>query len=40
MGTANALGSAIGGIGQAVGGYYANEPYMNYLRSITPTAAA
>lgn len=36
MGTANALGSAIGGIGQAVGGYYANEPYVNYLRSITP----
>jgi hypothetical protein len=40
MGNANAIGSAIGGIGQAVGGYYANEPYMNYLRSITPTAAA
>ncbi len=40
MGTAGAIGNAISGIGQAVGGYYANEPYMNYLRSITPTAAA
>jgi hypothetical protein len=38
MGTANALGSAFGGIGSAVGSYYANEPYMNYLRSITPSA--
>lgn len=36
MGTAGAIGNALGGIGQAVGGYYANEPYMNYLRSITP----
>lgn len=35
MGTANALGN----VAQAVGGYYANEPYMNYLRSITPSAS-
>lgn len=40
MGTASAIGNAIGSVGQAVGGYYANEPYMNYLRSITPTATA
>jgi hypothetical protein len=35
MGTANALGN----VAQAVGGYYANEPYMNYLRSITPSSS-
>jgi hypothetical protein len=39
MGTAGAIGNALGGIGQAVGGYYANEPYMNYLRSITPSTS-
>ena len=39
MANANAIGSAVGGIGQAVGGYYANEPYMNYLRSITPSTS-
>ena len=39
MGTAGAIGNAIGGIGKAVGGYYANEPYMNYLRSITPSTS-
>lgn len=39
MGTAGAIGNAIGSIGQAVGGYYANEPYMNYLRSITPSTS-
>lgn len=36
MGTANMLGSALGGIGQGVGSYYANQPYLNYLQSITP----
>lgn len=36
MGTANMLGSALGGVGQAVGSYYANQPYLNYLQSITP----
>jgi len=39
MGTAGAIGNAISGISQAVGGYYANEPYMNYLRSITPSTS-
>ena len=36
MGTANMLGSALGSIGQGVGSYYANQPYLNYLQSITP----
>lgn len=39
MGTASAIGNALGSVGQAVGGYYANEPYMNYLRSITPSTS-
>ena len=39
MGTAGAIGNALGSVGQAVGGYYANEPYMNYLRSITPSTS-
>ena len=39
MGTAGAIGNALGSVGQAVGGYYANEPYMNYLRSITPSSS-
>lgn len=38
MASANAIGDAISGIGSAVGGYYANQPYMNYLQSITPTS--
>jgi hypothetical protein len=37
MGTANAIGSAFNTLGSAAGGYYANQPYMNYLASITPT---
>ena len=36
MGTAGAIGNAFGSAAQGVGSYYANEPYMNYLRSITP----
>lgn len=39
MGTAGAIGNAFSGLGQAVGGYYANEPYMNYLRSVTPSTS-
>ena len=39
MGTAGAIGNALGSVGQAIGGYYANEPYMNYLRSITPSSS-
>ena len=36
-GMGNAIGNAFGSIGQGVGSYYANQPYMNYLQSITPT---
>jgi hypothetical protein len=36
-GTAGAIGNAFSSIGQGVGSYYANQPYMNYLQSITPT---
>lgn len=39
MGTAGTIGNAFNTIGGAVGGYYANEPYMNYLRSITPSTS-
>lgn len=34
-GTAGAIGNAFGSVAQGVGSYYANEPYMNYLNSIT-----
>ena len=37
-GMGSSVGKAIGSIGQGVGSYYANEPYMNYLSSITPSA--
>ena len=37
MGGAGAIGNALSSIGQGIGGYYANEPYLNYLSSITPT---
>ena len=37
-GTAGAIGNAFGSAGQGIGSYYANEPYMNYLQSITSTA--
>jgi hypothetical protein len=36
-GTAGAIGNAFGSAGQGIGSYYANQPYMNYLNSITPT---
>jgi hypothetical protein len=36
-GTAGAIGNAFSSIGQGIGSYYANQPYMNYLSSITPT---
>lgn len=36
-GTAGAIGNAFSSIGQGVGSYYANQPYMNYLQSITPS---
>jgi len=37
-GTAGAIGNAFSSLGQGVGSYYANQPYMNYLQSITPSA--
>jgi hypothetical protein len=36
-GTAGAIGNAFSSLGQGVGSYFANQPYMNYLNSITPT---
>jgi hypothetical protein len=36
-GTAGAFGNALGSVAQGIGSYYANQPYMNYLSSITPT---
>jgi len=35
MGGAGAIGNALSSIGQGIGSYYANEPYLNYLSSIT-----
>lgn len=35
-GMGGAIGNAFSSIGQSVGDYYANQPYMNYLQSITP----
>lgn len=35
-GTAGAIGNALGSAAQGIGSYYANEPYLNYLQSITP----
>ena len=35
-GTGSAIGNAFSSAGQGIGSYYANEPYMNYLQSITP----
>jgi hypothetical protein len=37
MGTAGAFSSALNTIGSGVAGYAANQPYMNYLASITPS---
>jgi hypothetical protein len=39
-GTAGAIGNAFSSIGQGVGSYYANQPYMNYLQSITPSSSS
>lgn len=35
MGGAGAIGNALSSIGTGIGSYYANEPYLNYLSSIT-----
>ena len=37
MGAAGAIGNAFNSAGTAAGSYYANQPYMNYLQSITPS---
>ena len=37
-GMGSAIGNAFSSVGQGVGSYYANQPYMNYLQSITPSA--
>ena len=37
-GSAGMIGNAFSSIGEGVGSYYANQPYMNYLQSITPSA--
>lgn len=37
MGAANALASGLGSVAEAGSSYFANQPYMNYLQSITPT---
>jgi hypothetical protein len=39
-GTAGMIGNAFSSIGQGVGSYYANQPYMNYLQSITPSSSS
>lgn len=36
MGALNALSQGVGYAANAAGSYYANQPYMNYLSSITP----
>lgn len=40
MASANALGGAFNTAGSAVGSYYASQPYMNYLASITPSSSS
>ncbi len=37
-GMGSAIGNAFGSVAQGVGSYYANEPYLNYLSSITQNA--
>jgi hypothetical protein len=37
-GMGGAIGNAFTSAGQGIGSYYANQPYMNYLQSITPSA--
>lgn len=39
MGAVNALASGFNQVGNAVGDYYANQPYLNYLQSITPSTS-
>lgn len=39
-GTAGAIGNAFGSAAQGIGSYYANQPYMNYLQSITPSSSS
>ncbi len=39
-GTAGAIGNAFSSVGQGIGSYYANQPYMNYLQSITPSSSS
>ena len=40
IGSANAYGGALNTLAQGALSYAANEPYMNYLSSITPSASA
>ena len=37
-GMGRAIGNAFSSIGQGVGGYYADQPYLNYLQSIKPVS--
>jgi hypothetical protein len=39
-GTGSAIGNAFTSAGQGIGSYYANQPYMNYLQSITPSTGS
>lgn len=39
-GSAGAIGNALSSIGTGIGSYYANQPYMNYLQSITPSSSS
>jgi len=39
-GTGAAIGNAFTSAGQGSGSYYANQPYMNYLQSITPSTGS
>lgn len=39
MGAINALTGGIGQAAQGIGSYYANQPYINYLQSITPSTS-
>jgi hypothetical protein len=32
------IGNAFTSIGEGVGGYYADQPYLNYLQSIKPVS--
>jgi hypothetical protein len=39
-GTGSAIGNAFTSAGQGIGSYYANQPYLNYLQSITPSTGS